>query len=208
MSMPYLTILTVALVLAAASLFLVGVVVPAMLRSMFRYRLWRLRDKVVDEILAGDLPGKMYCHRLVHLVEAFIITSREVTIWRWTVGFRPSKDIVRDVAEENERELGELTEEERARALCHYRQLRKIVVKHLVFGSPSGWMALLCVGVATFLVAMLVGVVELIRRNVSPINFAIKKCWRLLRDQFEDTIATWTVEDGDAAARRLSLCVD
>lgn len=106
--------------------------IPAQLRSMFRYRVWRLRDEFVDAVLDGRLQWGPSVDDLLERMEFTIRAARELTLVRLlSVHF-----LVRDLRLQ-ERKPAHTDEEI---LLEEYRfRLIQLVAMHVMAGSPSGW---------------------------------------------------------------------
>ena len=64
--------------------------VPRNMLSLFRYRLWRLRDAIRDDIHSGDLPDSKVTHLLVQVVESAIAVAPILTMLRYLIMPKPS----------------------------------------------------------------------------------------------------------------------
>jgi hypothetical protein len=137
---------------AFAVSFVVGVVVgpalamffyvPRLARSLTRYSLWTLRDRIVDDMFDGRLdsddPG---VRRLLTITEGAITATRGITLLGIVVAeltvFRntPIPPLPSDLTTLNSGQRRLLMERETT--------LRNITARHTLFGSPSGWVALL-----------------------------------------------------------------
>jgi len=115
----------------AAALSLL-VVIPWCLRSLFRYRLWRLRDSIVDGVHAGDLPVDDAA-RLLSRVDNTIRYAREITALNMFLVSAATRGL-----EEHEPPLDERLRE-------YEGKWEDATVRHVIYGSPSGW-AVLIVG--------------------------------------------------------------
>jgi hypothetical protein len=115
-------------------------IVPSYATSHLRYRLWRLRDELVDDIRAGKFDDDEQPRELVAIVESVIERAAEfsalnVVLLRLSVGrrFRPPHPLKLDKVSDRDRERLEQ---------CLEGLLDAVMVKSLL-GTPSGW--LMCV---------------------------------------------------------------
>lgn len=147
-------------ILAASFAVWVGVVllVPRNLRSIFRYRLWRLRDEVVDDVLAGRMPHSPLIRSFIGGVEGIIEHASHVTLLR-ALCIPVSPALVRKHRGFVFTHFRELSKDERAKYKSYEKSMRSIVMRRLLLGSVSGWAFL----VAIFPVAYAVEVVKATR---------------------------------------------
>lgn len=130
-----------------ASVVAVFFSIPRLLRSLCRYRLWTLRDDIIDDIFDGRLPRTdPGVQRLVEMTEKAIVATTVVTLFKLVVGevfiFRghPTTPVATQVTCLSEAECELLKRREQA--------LMNIMLNHTLVGSPSGWLALLVFVVA------------------------------------------------------------
>jgi hypothetical protein len=125
---PVLVVLLVSMALTAW--FSVAFVVPWSLRSLFRYRLWALRDQVMDEVLAGEV-SREDALRVLERIEFTIRNARDLTALR-LLGLHLATRSFPRVEEP-------VFDDPRVRK--HNHKLAELVVNHVMWGSPSGWIA-------------------------------------------------------------------
>ncbi len=121
--------------LAWASLFKI---VPACATSSFRYRLWRIRDEVCDEVAAGEYRDPEQAQALVRLLEASIENADDLSalnVWMLHVASRGKTppDIFH---------LDDLVAMDKERLRQHLDRFEVALVKKALGGTPSGWVAL------------------------------------------------------------------
>jgi hypothetical protein len=119
----------------------VVVLIPAAIRSVFRYRLWRIRDAIVEDQMSGVLTDAPLVNALIEGVERVIRNSAKVTILEWEMKHRlPER---RALASERffERGLKQLTSEQQHRILGHLEEFDGAIERQLFLGSPFGWIA-------------------------------------------------------------------
>ena len=132
----------VALAIATLAVWTIFIVfIPTCLCSMFRYRLWRLRDAVKDDMLYGRLPDRAFIGEFLSMVEAFILVADKFTLIQ--VILLPSNE------EETARRrnaliqsLKELGEEHLQLFKAYRKEFVEIIVMRLVVGSLTGWVFL------------------------------------------------------------------
>jgi hypothetical protein len=138
----------VGLCLLAASIGVL-VVTPRSLRSVARYRLWRVRDGVFDAVLAGDVPKE----KGLVLVERIERTCRnDLTLGRLLLlGVlldREKMDTL--LSEPQRRELA--TDLWREPTLVkHLAAFEHARARFLMVGSPLGWLLLAVLPIAKML---------------------------------------------------------
>jgi hypothetical protein len=130
----FLTFWVLAVALAAA--VVIFYIWPAGGTSLLRYRLWPLRDELVDAIRNGEFEDDDQPKRLVGVIEATIETADEL---------RPLRMIIlmallrkrRAAGEDLAFDLSEARLPDKARLQGMHRRFISSVVRHLLFGSPS-----------------------------------------------------------------------
>ena len=132
-------------VLALVAWGSVVVIVPSCARSHTRYRLWRLRDNLFDEIRHEAFKDPAPAEALLSFVETSIVCLGELSLIKLVllrlatlgVGPRPKSfwDLIGDASPADKRLLEP-----------HIDELMGAAVKHVFLGSPSGW---ICIVVAT-----------------------------------------------------------
>lgn len=111
-------------------------IIPNCLVSLFRYRIWRKRDALYDEIRAGKFHGTKQAYELVRDMEAFIEGARELSplnIGLLLLAHRrlPIPDEVIDMKSMDARDKRRLGK--------HLVAFQKEIVKHVFLETPSGW---------------------------------------------------------------------
>src|SRR5437899_2473878 len=72
-------------------LLAVFLLIPRALRSSFRYRLWQIRDAVVNDRFTGELPRCGLVDAFVGRIEDLIQDSHQVTMLHWVFGPKTPK---------------------------------------------------------------------------------------------------------------------
>ncbi len=129
------------LALSAASVAIWAIFIifiPNCLCSLFRYRLWGLRDTVKDEILQGQLPDQQLVQGFLSAIETSILFAERLTLVQ--VLLLPSN--MRSVQRQRQKfnhAIQQLDEKTRKRFLAHHNDLLAIFVTRLFIGSITGW---------------------------------------------------------------------
>lgn len=163
------------LAVASASIawILVVVALPRYFRSAFRYRLWRLRDDLVDDVLSGNLPDVSSVREMRKRVEVGIryaddLTLATVLVSAWAThasGFTVRQE--RKIREQEARRREELTAKELVLVDQYESRLTKASVVHVLTGSPSGWIGVLLAALLSPLVAVVYFGIKVCRRIAS-----------------------------------------
>jgi hypothetical protein len=103
--------------------------------SFYRYRLWRLRDTIVDEIDNGDYHDAAQAQAVVRVVEKAIeaapeLTVLKLTLLRFAVGNLPPPEPV---------DLTYAHPADRERLAAHLHTLDEESMSHAFRETPSGW---------------------------------------------------------------------
>src|SRR5664279_2002615 len=113
-------------------------IIPSCNLSMFRYRLWRLRDQLADDVRDGAFQETTQPQVLVRFLEGVIELAPEIGAlklgaMRWSCRHVQSPELfAREVLEALDPRDREIMER-------RLDELRQIAVRHVLFGSPSGW---------------------------------------------------------------------
>lgn len=120
-------------------------IVPARLTSLYRYRLWLLRDDVVDDVLSGRLsPSDTICD-FVDAIENAVQQARSMTLLKWLLTPLPPPEYLASRMGAMERDMNRLDEEAKARFKRHLGRFQDVVMWYLLSTSLVGW--LLIVGI-------------------------------------------------------------
>ncbi|MHC4696996.1 MAG: hypothetical protein ACYTFA_09655 [Planctomycetota bacterium] len=165
-------ILLVLLVTVLWAIFVIQV--PRTLRSLFRYRLWAIRDAVVDDVLRGDLPKSPLVDDDIRQIECIIANSEAVTFLQFLVLPRPPKKYVEARNAFRTEEFKKLTEKQQAVVRGYTDALQWAVLRHLLFGSFAGWTVLGLLATIAFVVAVLAA--------ARTSAFSIARLWKNTKD--------------------------
>jgi hypothetical protein len=117
-------------------------IVPSSERSRFRYRLWKLRDRVVDEIYDGRFENVEQPKRLVALIELAIYSAEEIS-WLKVMAARLVKKPPRGLPMRLLVDLRAVSAHDRDLLRPRLNVLYWCVARHVFLGTPSGWLACL-----------------------------------------------------------------
>jgi hypothetical protein len=131
------------LIWAAAGFASLFFVYPWAMRSIFRYRLWQLRDDVHRDLRHGNLPATSGRLFLRH-IETQILGSKRCTVFKLLIAGWVMPDIRKPVERPNfsNHKMKE-----------YQAKLDHIVISHLIKGSPFGWLFFIVLLPKTFLKA-------------------------------------------------------
>lgn len=142
------------------SLFLVKT--PSILRSLFRYKIWALRDEIIDLVDGGKLPSNDAVIQLRRALESTLIHVEEVTAVKWMILPRLTGESRPIEDDEYNSIVAGMSEDEREVLNDFLRRVEDAFVVHLSIGSFAGWGIL--VGIIFFSLARWV-----VRRVGSPV---------------------------------------
>jgi hypothetical protein len=116
--------------------FCVVRIIPSCNVSMYRYRLWRLRDQVADDVREGVFQDATQPQRLVRFIEGIIVLAPELgavklAIMRWSCRHVPDAKYPFD--------LQALRPQDRKIMEARLNELGTLTARRILFGSPSGW---------------------------------------------------------------------
>lgn len=120
------------------------VVVPANLQAMLRHRLWQQRDQIYDDMRTGALPVTPTTRGLLVATEAAIANTREVSFGNIVTSLSLRKRVpthaeteaaIRDA-------MADWSPAERDLFWNRSGSLGRSLMIHMLFGTPSGWLAL------------------------------------------------------------------
>jgi AcrR family transcriptional regulator len=178
-----LTVLLIGLAgLAWACLFRI---VPSCCTSLFRYRLWALRDDVVDEIYAGRYDDPSGARRFVEFLETAIEAASELSALKLTLVHWSARGLTLHQASSLEELLGfaAMSQGDQDVVRPHVDRFQRATVRHALLGAPSGWMML----AAMFPLAVGLALTQLIRggRAHGGSNSVFDEAKQHIRDEFE-----------------------
>ena len=130
--------------------YLVFVQMPKDLTSLFCYKLWRIRDELMDSILNGTIPPKEIVLYRLREIEMVIAFSDQLSVLKVCMmpHYKNEEQPKRDA--ELNRQFFELSEAQRQLLGDCQSKLYRACLVHLVCGAPSGWLTLPLMLVAGF----------------------------------------------------------
>jgi len=112
---------------------------PRILQSMTRYRLWKLRDQVTDQILLGDLGESELARDAVESIESGIKFTPHMTLLNVAFLPNPPTKWLEDRANFMKKQSCLHTEDQFRRLTGAIVYFRRIVIEHCTLYSISGW---------------------------------------------------------------------
>lgn len=113
-------------------------IIPTCLLSIFRYRLWRLRDEIVDEIRHGKYHGTKQPRALARDIECFIEGAPDISplniglLFLSSWGVHPPADDLFDFSDADRRDQRRLSK--------HVNEFQRTLTRHVFLHTPSGWL--------------------------------------------------------------------
>lgn len=130
------------LLLTAASFAALFYVVPYSGLSVYRHKLWRLRDAIHRDIRTGVIPPGQVADELLGGVEKTIRFAKEMSFANVLIFGVLRKDPANDERfEETQARIQALPERCRELVLKHQHDYAFITLRHSIFFTPSGWFA-------------------------------------------------------------------
>jgi hypothetical protein len=123
-------------------------VIPWCQRSRFRYRLWRLRDKVTDDLIRDALPRSDAVIELREQIDDSIRYSRDFTFLNFLLAYTVAEKYSRLAVQRASRD--DLRPEEAERLKQYESQLEEAQTVHLLTGSVSGWVGTVLLAILSF----------------------------------------------------------
>ena len=127
--------------------------VPACSMSLMRYRLWRLRDQLVDEIRQESYDNATAAEILVSRTEAFIEHAPKVSLLNLTLmrlAHRGSPELIDRLT----LSMKDLNTDDHARVKAHVDEFENAMLARSMFGTPSGWISILVLVPVSIVIAI------------------------------------------------------
>ena len=140
--------------LAVAAWVSVFFVIPSCLRTLFRNHMWRLRDSIVDEIRSDHYRDAAQPKHLVEEIELAIRCAREISVFRLGLLAAVTRGVEPPPARERF-DLDATDPADREELKLKLGEFRMALLRHAVFGGPSGWIFLILVGFCATLIALI-----------------------------------------------------
>lgn len=194
MEVPQLAIffgfVSIAIGLAAAIL----IVIPATLRSLFRYKLWRIRDAAMDDVLSDRLPDVPVVQAFINGIEGVLASPGHMTMLRW-LAFSPPESTRRAARRIFHQGLQSLTPEQQDLLADYLNSFVRAVTKHLLIGAPSGWIA----SVLIFPAFIYRAVSRFVSQHAEPLRaYAAEACDAIIAYSREKVLAWLTGYSGQS----------
>lgn len=140
-------------------------ILPALLTSMFQYRLARQRDDLALAILKGEFEVSEPAERMVAMMGGFIQIASDITVFRALIA-RAATAVSRPPISD-EFDYGEATPEDRVDLERRFQAFSRTVSNHALFETPSGW--------AFVLIALVLALPLLALRAIRPSDLTLKE---------------------------------
>jgi hypothetical protein len=136
MDMPALLVLFGTLLIAFWAWYGVFFIYPSCTRSLFRYKLWKIRDDLVNATFDGRLPRSSFTLDLVETMEGSIRSSGHYNLVTFALAARSvDPELAKRRQAWLERELGALADEQRDFLLQLRRRYHAAIAVHLLTGT-------------------------------------------------------------------------
>lgn len=155
------------------------VIVPSCQASLFRYRMWQLRDSIYDDVRKGQLPDNQRVRSVLGSIEGAITSSKSITISRlglvWLLG---RKSFVKFGALAREPELWRksMSSDENKRLERYEVRLGRATLWKIFAGTPGGWIA------ALTLLPLVVLLIRFRTPRKPPMRYIEARITRLVED--------------------------
>jgi hypothetical protein len=113
-------------------------IIPNCLLSLFRYKLWRQRDELALEIRRDEYEHRESAEMVLEEIECFIEGAPQLSPLNIALLYFCARGVV--VVPEDRLILRKLPTDERARLESTLDNFHRAVAKHVLFGTPSGWL--------------------------------------------------------------------
>jgi hypothetical protein len=108
--------------------------------SIFRYRLWSIRDRMMDDVLSGALPQNRAVRDVLGLVEGTIRHAGYFSVFRWWFLPHPPASYIAESERALEAVRAGMNDEQRKLLDAYRDEANKCMATHLVLGSVLGWL--------------------------------------------------------------------
>lgn len=117
-------------------------IIPDCLLSMFRYRLWRQRDELADEIREGAFDHDEAAREILHRIECYIRLAPQLSPLH--IGLMRLSLIGVEIKDKSWiPDLSALSEAEQKVLLGRLEQLAETIGNHVLLETPTGWATIL-----------------------------------------------------------------
>lgn len=115
-------------------------IIPNCLLSLFRYKLWRQRDQLAREIRCGEYEHRESAEMVLVEIECFIEGAPQLSPLNIALLYLSARGVV--VVPEDRLILRKLPADERARLEGKLDEFHRAVARHVLCGTPSGWLVM------------------------------------------------------------------
>jgi hypothetical protein len=163
MQIPALAVVAITLGLWGLAAYWVFYAIPAAIRSMYRYKFWKIRDEFVDGMLAGTISDTEKSRRILERMESAILFAESFTPARILTAVL----VCRAATKLREAAKDLRTEEPEPAADAVYARFNKVGARCFLFSSPSGWVVWLLCKFIIFPIAKLSGRARALKCSMS-----------------------------------------
>jgi hypothetical protein len=126
-------------------------VIPSCNVSLYRYRLWRLRDGLADEVRQGAFQDAAPARAVIAFIESLIVLAPQLGavklgVMLWSCRHVPDAP--------DPFKLESLAPRDRQMVQTRLDTVGGLTARHLLLGSPSGWALLVILGIPTFVISL------------------------------------------------------
>lgn len=147
MQIPTAVLFVALFVCVATGWFGLFFITPWSIQSILRHKYWRLRDEVIDDVIAGRLPDSKYVNEFISSVERSIsITGHITTLQLLLTPFSLYEQKGRKTTQCES--FDDLSSEMQQQMEYYYRRYLGLFAESVFYTSPSGWILLAVVWIA------------------------------------------------------------
>ena len=164
-----IAVLAIAVVgILAWALFLIEL--PKQFRSVFRFKLWAIRDKIVDDVMAKRLPNCRAVQRELAIVRLLLINPEWFGLLRLPLFllFKPDPRLLDAAKRIEDAEIQELTQEQRELFAERHKEIVSVLGWRATVGTLSGVVVLLVPLCVLFLCSVVAAVLTAIAGRTNP----------------------------------------
>lgn len=118
----------------------VFLLVPMMLRSISRHRMWEIRDQIADDILHEKIAKSDAAYALLDQIESRIKYAHRLKLWTIWCFPNPPQELTYEFDRRMQEQLKNITDHDREILIEHHWLMAKITFMHVALTSPFGWM--------------------------------------------------------------------
>jgi hypothetical protein len=117
-------------------------IVPLCATNICRYRLWQIRDGLVDAIRADAFEDSQQPNRVVDVIEETTRSLSDLSAFNLLLFYLSSRSLSKGRLWRGAWKLDEMQPRDRERLKHHVDAFEQAVISHVFLGTPSGWLAL------------------------------------------------------------------